>query len=53
MNMATRKIRKTGGSLSVALPKDWVAGNDLAPGDRVRLDYDGSRIVVRPVTGGI
>ena len=46
MNVALRKIRVTGGSWSVALPRDWTTGHGLSPGDWLRLEYDGSCIVV-------
>ena len=48
MNVALRKIRVTGGSWSVVLPRDWTTGHGLSPGDWLRLEYDGSCIVVRP-----
>ena len=47
MNLRIRKIRVTGGSLSVGLPPDWLRYNKLGPGDEVEIVYDGE-IRIRP-----
>ncbi len=35
------KVVKLGRSLAVVLPKDWTRGNDVQPGDAVKIEYDG------------
>ena len=47
MNLRIRKIRLTGGSLSVGLPPDWLRYHKLGPGDEVEIVYDGE-VRVRP-----
>ena len=42
-----RKILKTGGSLAVVLPRDWVEGNGLEAGSTVEISYDGAEVRVR------
>ncbi len=37
--MEARKVQKTGTStITVSLPRDWVAGNNIKPGDTVNID---------------
>ena len=46
-SLRVRKIRRTGDSLSVGLPPDWLRYNKLEPGDEVEVEYDGE-IRIRP-----
>lgn len=46
-SMRVRKIRVTGGSLSVGLPEDWLRYHKLRPGDEVEIEYDGE-VRIRP-----
>jgi len=46
-SLRVRKIRKTGDSVSVGLPQDWLRYNKLAPGDEVEIEYDGE-VRIRP-----
>jgi len=46
-SLRVRKIRKTGDSVSVGLPQDWLRYNKLGPGDEVEIVYDGD-IRIRP-----
>ncbi len=47
MNLRERRIFRTGRSVGIVLPPDWLRGNGLAPGDQVEIWYDGE-IHVRP-----
>lgn len=58
MNLRERRIFRTGRSIGIVLPPDWLKGNDLGPGDQVEIWYNGE-IHVRPkrkdkeVRGGV
>lgn len=45
MNLRIRRIYRTGKSVAITLPPDWLRGNDLGPGDEVEIWYDGDIIV--------
>lgn len=47
MNLRERRIFRTGRSVGIVLPQDWLRGNGLGPGDQVEVWYDGE-IHVRP-----
>ncbi len=40
-SLKVRTIFAAGDSLVVALPPDWIRGNDLQAGDRVEVWYNG------------
>ena len=40
MNRRTGTLVRIGKSFGIVLPKDWVRGHDLQPGDRVSIEYD-------------
>ena len=46
-NLRVRRIYRTGKSVAITLPPDWLRGNDLGPGDEVEIRYDGE-IHIRP-----
>ncbi len=48
MLTTVRKLRKTGGSLSVAIPPDWLSTHGLAAGDELELRYTSREVHVRP-----
>jgi hypothetical protein len=39
-SVSNRKLLRVGESLGVTLPRDWVRGNDLRPGDDLELSYN-------------
>ena len=41
MNLRVRRIYRTGKSIAITLPPDWLRGNDLGPGDEIEIWYDG------------
>ena len=47
MNLRVRRIYRTGGSVGISLPPDWLLGNSLEPGDQVEIWYNGE-VHVRP-----
>lgn len=47
MNLRERRIFRTGRSIGIVLPPDWLKGNKLGPGDKVEIWYNGE-IHVRP-----
>jgi len=47
MNLRIRRIYRTGRSVAVTLPQDWLRGNGLRPGDEVEIRYDGE-VHIRP-----
>lgn len=51
MNLRYRKVFRSGDSVCVALPQDWLRGNGIGPGDRVEIRYNGE-VRVRPFRNG-
>ena len=47
MNLRVRRIYRTGKSVAITLPPDWLRGNRLEPGDEVEIRYNGE-IHIRP-----
>ncbi|MGQ9588542.1 MAG: AbrB/MazE/SpoVT family DNA-binding domain-containing protein [Thermoplasmata archaeon] len=47
MNLRYRKVFRSGDSVCVALPQDWLRGNQIGPGDEVEIRYNGD-VRVRP-----
>ncbi len=47
MNLRERRIFRTGRSVVIVLPPDWLRGNALGPGDQVEIWYDGE-VHIRP-----
>jgi len=48
-NKRTARAVRLGRSLAVVLPKDWVRGHGLEPGDLLTVEYDGRVNVSAPL----
>ncbi len=48
----TRALYGDGGSIRLGLPLAWVKLLGWGPGDRIRLVFDGERIVLEPAAEG-
>jgi hypothetical protein len=48
MNRARKRVFRSGGSVVLPLPPDWLLGHGLGPGDEVEVTYD-EIVRVRPI----